>query len=235
MILVFAFISRVVNGIKTWIGNTFTSGWENLSNQIVLLLALIDNTASLTTHDNPIKPLLVEEIYSRDYCDKNGIIYTRPNVTGNYLSYNGDVKLEVKANTTTYGHPYLYKDDVVLDENLNYMLPRATKWDYYQFFKYFVGKTTAFNWAGPATLPGAGTVTINLNSEIIAKSAWPSVCPIWFDSVLYLSIYGLLYIFDTNYDIVTVNSLPLPVKYWFIYLDKLYFYSIQETIVKVVE
>ena len=65
-IVMFAMFQKAIAQIKGWIGNTFISGWENLTNQITLLLAGFDD-ASTSKYDKEIKQLPVNAVYQIPY------------------------------------------------------------------------------------------------------------------------------------------------------------------------
>ncbi len=64
--IMFAIFQKVMASIKGWIGNTFSSGWTNLSNQITLLLTGFDD-ASASKYDKEIKQLPVNAVYQIPY------------------------------------------------------------------------------------------------------------------------------------------------------------------------
>lgn len=65
-IVMFAAFYKAMSSIKNWIGNTFAAGWENLSNQITLLLAGFDDSQT-SKYDKEIKQLPVNAVYQIPY------------------------------------------------------------------------------------------------------------------------------------------------------------------------
>lgn len=61
-IVAFNWIQELKTKAEKWIGRTFTSGWENLGNQIELLLSFFENGGQLTDKDIPIKKIIINNI-----------------------------------------------------------------------------------------------------------------------------------------------------------------------------
>ena len=49
--------------MKTWVGNTYTSSWTNLSNQVQLLLDSLTNAGNLNDMDKTINKISIDNIY----------------------------------------------------------------------------------------------------------------------------------------------------------------------------
>ena len=61
-IIAFNWIQELKTKAEQWVGRTFIPGWENLSNQVELLLSLLANGGQLTDKDIPIKKVIINNI-----------------------------------------------------------------------------------------------------------------------------------------------------------------------------
>jgi len=61
-IIAFNWIQELKTKAEQWIGRTFTSGWENLGDQIELLLSFFENGGQLTDKDIPVKKIIINNI-----------------------------------------------------------------------------------------------------------------------------------------------------------------------------
>ena len=61
-IIAFNWIQELKTKAEQWVGRTFIPGWENLSNQVELLLSLLANGGQLTDKDIPIKKIIINNI-----------------------------------------------------------------------------------------------------------------------------------------------------------------------------
>lgn len=203
MIIIFSFINKCVISMKRWISTTFTSGWENLSNQITLLLALTSGTGGLTQYDHAITPLEFDYFYSQSYATANGIDFTNPKVANSIVSINNPSfqtdtdYYYIDSLIANYFNPYLYKNSVIVEESLNYLLPRNQFWNIWEIEKYYPNLTTLEN----------------AKNEMLNN--WNTCNIAYFNSQLYLQVYDLVYIFDSSYSVVSIKKLILPVKYFF--------------------
>ncbi len=62
MILIYSLVNRMFAKLKRWISNTFTADWASLSNQITLLLSLVEEV-SVSVYDKEIEQLPITGIY----------------------------------------------------------------------------------------------------------------------------------------------------------------------------
>lgn len=61
-IVAFNWIQELKTKAEQWVGRKFIPGWENLSNQVELLLSLLANGGQLTDKDIPIKKIIINNI-----------------------------------------------------------------------------------------------------------------------------------------------------------------------------
>ena len=62
-IVAFNWIQELKTKAEKWIGRTFTSGWENLGDQIELLLSFFENGGQLTDKDIPVKKITINNTF----------------------------------------------------------------------------------------------------------------------------------------------------------------------------
>lgn len=203
MIIIFSFINKCVISMKRWISTTFISGWENLSNQITLLLALTTGTGGLTQYDHAITPLEFDYFYSQSYATAHGIDFTNPKVANTITSLNNPSFQNatdywyIEAKLANYYNPYLYLNGALVEESLNYLIPRNRFWNQCEIEKFYPNLTSLEN----------------AKDEMLNN--WNTCNIAYFGTSLYLQVYDLVYILDANYDVTAIKKLVLPVKYFF--------------------
>jgi hypothetical protein len=167
------------------------------------LLSLTTGSGGITQYDNAIKPLEFDYFYSQAHCDSIGIDYTSPKVLNTIVSVNNPSWQDsvdywyIDSKIGTYFNPYIYKNGVVIAENVNYLLPRSLYWTIDDIWRFYP------------------TITATDNSKNEMTNNWNACNIAYFNSQFYLSIYDLIYILDVNYDVVSVKKAILPIKYFF--------------------